>query len=301
MKLLFPQNPMMRKLPEPVFEREFDAAGELGFPRLLYDEEELTHRGPEAAVSRLPDGDGEPLLLRGWILTEEAYRRFYHALLAKGYRLVSTADQYAGVTYFPNYHPKVREVSPEAVWTDTPDPYLAYSRSRTLGDGPFVLKDHIKSAKHRWHEACFAPKGAGREHFEAVAEALLAEQGKAFNRGFVVRRYVPLRSRGVGPRKYPLCEEYRLFFWHGKLLVASHYHDQPAGRTDWAEFETLAGRFDAPFFSMDVAQADDGRWLVVDMGAGECSSLPPSLPADAFYRRLRDVLNRPDDSAGGPA
>ena len=37
MDLLFPQNPMMRKLPEPIFESEFDAAPSLGFKCLLFE------------------------------------------------------------------------------------------------------------------------------------------------------------------------------------------------------------------------------------------------------------------------
>ena len=162
MKLLFPRSAMMKKLPDPVFEYEFDAAQALGFDCLLFAEEVLSHDGVEKAMKHLPDGDGEPLLYRGWIWTEAVYGQFYLALLARGYRLVSTPEQYAEVTYFPNYYPKVREASPEAVWTDTADAYLAWSQSRKLGDGPFVLKDHIKSAKHMWHEACFVPKGAGR-------------------------------------------------------------------------------------------------------------------------------------------
>jgi hypothetical protein len=290
MKLLFPRSGMMRKLPDPVYEHEFDAAKSLGFDCLLFAEDVLSHEGAERAVEHLPDGDGGPLLYRGWIFSEAVYGQLFDALAARGYRLVSTPEQYAEVTYFPNYHPKVREVSPPAVWTDTPNEYLAYSRSRTLGDGPFVLKDHIKSAKHRWHEACFVPKNAGRERFEEVAAALKAEQGKSFHRGFVVKQFVPLRSRGPSPREYPMAEEYRLFFWRRKLLVASHYHNQPANPVDWTPFERLAERFDAPFFSMDVAQAEDGRWLVVDMGAGECSSLPPSLPAAKFYERLREAV-----------
>ena len=290
MKLLFPRNAMMRKLPDPIFEREFDAARSLGLTCLLFAEETLSHLGAEEAVRHLPDGDGGPLLYRGWIFTEAVYRGFHDALSARGYRLVSTPEQYAEATFFPNYYPKVREASPEAVWTDTADPYLAWCRSRELGDGPFVLKDHVKSAKHLWHEACFVPKGAGREHFETIAGNLLREQGKSFHRGFVVKQYVPLRSRGDGPREYPLCEEYRLFFWRGRLLVASHYHDRAAERGDWAPFERLAERFDAPFFTMDVAQTEAGDWLVVDMGAGECSSLPPSLPASVFYGRLCEAL-----------
>jgi hypothetical protein len=63
-----------------------------------------------------------------------------------------------------------------------------------LGDGPFVIKDHVKSAKHRWHEACFVPKGAGRDDFEQVAENLKRDQGKSFFRGFVVMQYVLLRQ-----------------------------------------------------------------------------------------------------------
>ena len=75
-----------------------------------------------------------------------------------------------------------------------------------------------------------------------------------------------------------------------QLLIASHYHDQTANRQDWSPFERLAERFDAPFFTMDVAETESGLWLIVDMGAGECSSLPPSLPATQFYSRLLEVL-----------
>lgn len=290
MKLLFPQNPLMKKLPDSVFEHEFDAARSLGMTCLLFAEEVLSREGSERAVKNLPEGDGGLLLYRGWIFTEETYREFHQAVLARGYRLASTPEQYAQVTYFPNYYPKVREVSPPAVWTDSPDAYLAWSQCRRLGDGPFVLKDHIKSAKHLWHDACFVPKGAGREQFESIAEALRKEQGTSFNRGFVVKQYVPLRSRGTTSREYPQCEEYRLFFWHGKLLIASHYHNQTASRQDWSQFEKLAERFEAPFFTMDIAETESGSWLVMDMGAGECSSLPPSLPASQFYSRLLEVL-----------
>lgn len=291
MKILYPQNPMMKKLPDSIFEHEFDAAQSLGLNCLLFAEEVLSYQGAEQAIKNLPDGDGGTLLYCGWIWTEEVYREFYQALMARGYLLVSTPEQYAEVTYFPNYYPKIREMSPEAVWTDTADPYLAWCQSRKLGEGPFVLKDHIKSAKHRWHEACFVPKGAGREHFESIAQALKNEQGKSFNRGFVVKSYVPLRSRGQSSREYPMCEEYRLYFWNGKLLISSHYHNQAANRVDWTPFEDLAGRFSSAFFTMDVAQTDTGNWVIVDMGAGECSSLPPSLPATVFYNCLLVVLN----------
>jgi hypothetical protein len=289
MILLYPQNPLMRKLPEPVFEAEFDAVNELGFHCLLFPEDALSADGTERALRHLPAGDGKMILYRGWIFSEELYRKFHAGLEARNYRVVSTPAQYAEVTYFPNYYPKIRDASPPAVWTETADEYEAWSASRKLGDGPFVIKDHVKSAKHLWHEACFVPKGSGRENFERIARNLRQEQGRSFHRGFVVKQYVPLRSRGPSPREYPKAEEYRLFFWQKRLLVAAPYHDVAANPVDSTLYEQIAQRFDAPFFTMDVAQTEKGDWIVVDMGAGECSSLPPSLSPAVFYRSLAEV------------
>src|SRR5262245_14822718 len=138
MDLLFPQNPMMRKLPEPLFEPEFDTAQSLGFRCLLLDEDALCAGEIDRAVKSLPPGDGGEILYRGWILTEESYRRLEECLSARGYSLVSSAAHYAEVTYFPNYYPKIRDFSPSAEWTETPDAFLAWTLSRKMGDGPFV-------------------------------------------------------------------------------------------------------------------------------------------------------------------
>ena len=132
----------------------------------------------------------------------------------------------------------------------------------------------------------YQPKGAGREAFELVAENLKKEQGKSFFRGFVVREFVPLRVVRDGPKEYPRCEEYRLFFWRGQLLSVSHYHEEKEEPIPVEQFVAVAQRFDSPFFSMDVAKSVAGRWLIVDMGAGECTRLPPNLKPDLFYRRL---------------
>ena len=105
MDLLFPRNPVMRKLPEPIFESEFDAAQSLGFRCLLFAEEAISFEGIGHALKGLPQGTGGEILYRGWILTEEAYRQFYDVLSDRGYRLVSAAAQYAEVTYLCPFTP----------------------------------------------------------------------------------------------------------------------------------------------------------------------------------------------------
>ena len=76
--------------------------------------------------------DGSDLLYRGWILTEEFTADFTMSS-ARGYSLVSSAANYAEVTYFPNYYPKIHDFSPAAAWTDTADAYLAWTVARKLG------------------------------------------------------------------------------------------------------------------------------------------------------------------------
>jgi len=39
-----------------------------------------------------------------------------------------------------------------------------------------------------------------------------------------------------------------------------------------------------------VAQTETGDWIVVDMGAGECSSLPPGLEPTEFYSKLAEMM-----------
>jgi hypothetical protein len=78
-EILFCCNPEMRKLPEPNFEREFDAAQACGFASRLFGLEAFLAGKVERAFEQLPPGRGTPLLYRGWILTESEYRLLHEA------------------------------------------------------------------------------------------------------------------------------------------------------------------------------------------------------------------------------
>ena len=62
--------------------------------------------------------------------------------------------------------------------------------------GALTAKDYVKSAKHRWQEACFIPAGATREKFESVVEAFVRIRGESLNRGRVFREFVELLPVG---------------------------------------------------------------------------------------------------------
>lgn len=288
MEILFCCNPEMRRLPEPNFEREFDAAQACGFASRLFGLEDFLAGKVERAFEQLPPGRGTPLLYRGWILTESEYRLLHEALRDRHYILFTPPAAYAEALYLPNHFAHIADQSPPAVWTEGKDLDRAWRAARSMGDGPWIVKDHIKSAKQHWQEACFIPHRADRVTFDEVCRNFLLWRNEYFARGFVFKQYVPLANLGESAYGSPLCEEYRLFFWKGELLAGAPYDRVGGSEIDFARYAAVARRFRSEFITIDVARTAQGSWIVLEAGDGGVSALPPRLSARAFYRALRE-------------
>lgn len=287
MEILFCANPDLRKLPDPDFEPEYDAARTCGFTCRLFSLEDFLAGEVDRALDRLPAGPGQSLLYRGWILTESEYRLLDETLRVRGYNLVTRPAAYAEALYLPNHYRHIADHSPPAVWTQGRDLGRAWQAARSLGEGPWIVKDHIKSAKQRWQDACFIPHRADWATFEEICTNFLAWRGEHFARGFVFKQFVPLARLGVSAFGSPLSEEYRLFFWQHRLLVAAPYDRLGGSATDFGHHETVAKRFQSRFITIDVARTATNHWIVLEAGDGGVSALPPRLAPEAFYEALR--------------
>ncbi|HYO64903.1 MAG TPA: ATP-grasp domain-containing protein [Archangium sp.] len=133
------------------------------------------------------------LLYRGWMLSGEEYE----ALDERGHALMTTPSECAAAHYLPNWYPRLKGYTARSVWTEGTDASEAWEAARELGSPPWLVKDHVRSAKERWAEACFVPAGATREDFERICGNLLEERGDRFERGFVVRRFLLLGLRAA--------------------------------------------------------------------------------------------------------
>jgi hypothetical protein len=290
MKVLFCNNAEMKKLPDPGFEAEFDAAKECGFSCLLFGLDDFLARRTERAFAQLPIGHGESLLYRGWILTEGEYLRLESACLERGYKLVNSASAYAEALYLPRHYAKIKEQAPPTVWIEGSSFDEAWRVTRSLGNGPWIVKDFIKSAKQRWHDACFIPEQVGRSRFDEILQNFLLYRGENFAGGLVFKQYVPLHQLGEDAFGAPQCEEYRLFFWQHRLLVASPYSRFDAELPDFQGYESIAKKLKSQFITIDVARTQSESWLLLEIGAGEVSALPPRLSPLVFYRALAKML-----------
>lgn len=264
---------------------EAEAAEELGIGYHSIVLEDVVDGAFERVLDALPRR-GRRLLYRGWMLTEEEYAALHEALLDAGHSLVVSPDEYAAAHYLPNYHPEIESLAVPARWTFGTDLDEAWEAARSLGEGPWILKDHVKSVKERWSTCCFVPKGASREQFIEVCENLIEARGERFERGLVIRPYLPLRCVARTEER-PLAYEFRLFFADGRLIASEVYDDVDVVTPDLSRFGSLGSRIDSPFFTVDVAMLESGEWTVVEVGDGGVSTLPPLMDPRDFYRALR--------------
>ena len=160
----------------------------------------------------------------------------------------------------------------------------------SFGASALIIKDYVKSQKHAWDEACYIPDASAREHARGVIERFVALQGE-LEGGLVMRAYVPLRATGVCPRSGLIWrEEHRAFVLDGQVLLSAPHWG--AGATQEVEAPPVATMLDAlrglpaRFFTVDIARAEDGAWIIVELGDGQVAGLPPGVDASALYEAL---------------
>lgn len=289
MRVLFPNHPLKAKKADPDYQKEFEAAEEAGFGCEVYSLEELRAGDVCAALGNcsLAANENEDIVHRGWMMTDEEYRRLFEGLVAKGYRPVVNPDQYAEAHYLPNAYKHLEGYTPESKWMFGSETDEAWRLYQGLSNGDVIVKDFVKSAKHRWKDACFIPKGTNRERFEEIIRALLVARGTMFNKGLVFRRYHRVVELEKDARGIPVHEEYRMFFWKGELVGATPALRGNGPLEKLELWTTIAKRFSSPFISMDVAREESGGWIVIEVGDGGVSGMPDGIESKEFYEKLR--------------
>jgi hypothetical protein len=269
------------------FELEVLAAEELGIESYALPLDAVVDGDPERALRRLPRPRGRRWLYRGWMLTEEEYTALHAAIVDRDEELVVDPESFAEVTYAPNYLPLLGEHTAPARWTEGENIEEAWEVARELGAPPWVVKDHVKSAKEAWHRACFVPENADLEDFRTICERLLEVRGDRFERGFVVKKYVELATLpGWTPEQRRVTDEHRLVFWEGRLVAHAPYYDVDSALDDPAQFAFLGRVVGSPFFTADVARLATGGYTVIELNDGGSSILPEQMDPRELYRAV---------------
>jgi len=302
MLLVFCRDSLEPSEPDRTFGAEVAASERSGLSCVLVDYDALT-RGDESsqAVHRVPEQD-EPVLAvyRGWMLTPPQYGVLYQALSAKSVRLINNPEQYRHSHHLPENYQIIKEHTPRTIFLQGD---LRIDRIMetlaTLGDGPVIVKDFVKSRKHEWTEACFIPSAADRRGVERVVGRFLELQGECLAEGLVFREFVEFEPIGMHPKSgMPLTEEYRVFWLDGRPIFWSSYWPEGIYRgiaPPINQFSDVASAVQSRFFTMDIARRRDGGWMIMELGDGQVSGLPRDSDADGFYNAFANA--RPSATA----
>ncbi|MDB6076607.1 MAG: hypothetical protein JWO82_354, partial [Akkermansiaceae bacterium] len=150
----------------------------------------------------------------------------------------------------------------------------------------FTFPVFIKGARQTSRHQASASIIRSRTDY-AVAVELYRQDPILHWQNFVCRELVPLRPVSGGLKhKIPSSYEFRTFWWRGQLAGAGRYwleaDDYRWTALEKAEALTVARRavnaLACTFLVLDLAQTEDGRWIVIECNDGMESGYAGASP-----------------------
>ena len=282
---IFCSHPLNPKRVDEDYEEEFQAAG-LEHACALFSYEDL-----EAGKLSLYGDDISGLTIyRGWMMKPDMYRLFYEKLEAKGMILINTPDEYERYHMLPGWYDDFKEDTARSVWEDQGTVDSALLLTRGL-EGPYIVKDYVKSRKHEWYDACFINNIADEANAEIIIRNFVQQQDSDLAGGVVLRKFEKLKPIGFHEKSgMPISEEYRVFAFAGRVIIIDDYWqaDRNVSFTDEERLwiETSVKKLKSNFVTMDIARREDGSLIIMEFGDGQVSGLQQIKPPD-FYRAFK--------------
>lgn len=298
MKIIFCSDPLQSSIPDYDYKKEYDTAKALGFEVYLVGLEDLLcFDSPERAIKTVPF-QKEPAcaVYRGWMLKPAIYAMFYNALLSKNIRLINSPENYRRCHYFPESYEIIKESTAKSLWfkkdqINNEMESVLQKVVEAFGTCPIIIKDYVKSRKHEWADACYVPNASDIANLKRVLTNFLQRQGDELNEGVVFREFLRLAFLAHHSKsKMPLTREFRLFFYNGQLMQVMYYWDEGDYSDSWpliAPFIEIARKIKSSFFTMDIAQTEDGYWKIIELGDGQVSGLPDNANLQEFYAHMK--------------
>lgn len=277
MLLVVPSSPLNPRRPDEHFADEYAAARDLDIDRALVDHDALAAGDAADGIPGLSASDD--VVYRGWMLNADRYAEFADAAADRGARLRTSAADYRAAHELPGWARQLEAFTAQTAWTSGDSLTRFDEACASLGGGPAVLRDYVKSAKHYWDTAVFIPDVADLDGARQIATRFREIRDDDFTGGFVVRRF----------ERY-VSAEVRTWWVDGQCALSTPHPDTSDDVVpDFAVPEGLADAVAAlglPFVTADFARREDGVWRLIELGDGQVSDRPRSTDPEALLTAL---------------
>lgn len=230
-----------------------------------------------------------PVVAVGRFGVTENYSDLYQQLAADGILLIHTPDQYALASELPRWYPALSDLTPRSMWFAQPPSVAEIEHSFTW---PIFLKGSRQTSRHK---AALSILHSPQEYLAAIAEY---QRNPILHwQAVVCRELIALRSVPAPlTDTIPPAFEFRTFWWRGECVGAGPYWAAIASYS-WTKGEEQAAltvaqeaakRLSLPFLVVDVAQTQEGNWIVIEVNDGQESGYAGIAP----IRIWQNIIDR---------
>jgi hypothetical protein len=221
------------------------------------------------------------------------YKELEEDLATKKSRLINSFEQFKYCSDLSNWYQDFSKLNFTPKTWFTLEEYL-----RDSYEGPVVLKGETNSRRDKWFSHMFANnKKEAREVYCRLLDDGLISQQKIY-----IRKYEPLKKLADGVTGMPIPNEWRIFVLYGQIISCDFYWStylediydlnvqEPSPPPDLfiADMTYFVGG-NSNFYSIDVAEKEDGSWTVIELNEGQMSGLN-GLDREFFYSKLKEIL-----------
>jgi hypothetical protein len=248
----------------------------------LFDSLALSEGSPRRLFKALTPHAGERnAVYRGWMLTVNEYRLLEDVLRANDITLKTSVEQYVKAHHFPGWYEIFEAVTPKTYIWDLFGEQPLSDFCAQLPEKAYVVKDYVKSRKHEWDTACFAPNVGVLE--TVIGEFIrLQQEDNSFVGEVVVREFERFNST---------AGEARVWWVDGEFVVSLPHPDNPEQLPEIPKdfLETVKAyvqELGCPFRVTDITSTVDGRWRVIEVGDAQVSGLPKDFTGYSLWKAL---------------
>jgi hypothetical protein len=216
------------------------------------------------------------------------YKEICDDLEYKNCNLINSLSQHRYIADIGNWYRDLKDITPKT-WNHL---------DAIPSDGPFILKGETNSKKFQWNTHMFAENK--KEAVDVFCR--LQEDGVIAHQNIYIREFVKLKTFMTSFRGLPITNEYRIFIAYGKVISmgyywSSHYdeivesHNLDINQVPKEFIQTIIDKVgkNANFYVADVAQKEDGSWIVIELNDGQMSGLSMNDPY-SLYENLYNCL-----------
>lgn len=195
----------------------------------------------------------------------EDYAERHAELLADGIRLVNSPEEHLRASQLPFWYSLLEDLTAKSVWFDQP-PEPADVEAHF--NWPIFVKGARQSSRHRRALSIIPSAEAFGKAMDAFKQDSILHWQQ-----IVCREFIPLRRvEDPIPERVPSSFEFRTFWWKGEFVGIGPYWWQgkqySINESERAVAVNVAGeaagRLNIPFLVVDMAQTEDGRWIVIE-------------------------------------